>query len=678
MGSYQDYKHDLISVIADLQRLESFCRELGLEGVAKDTGDLLTRLKRHSFSVAVVGEFKRGKSTFINALLGKEILPADIVPATATLNRVTYGLEPKARLYFEDGREDAVEVGDLAQYVTRLTLDAETRAKTIKEAVVAYPSYFCLNGVDIIDTPGLGDDEHLTRVTLSALPIIDAAIMVISAHAPFSETEQRFLVKDLLPQDLGKVIFVVNAIDQLNTPESADRLIEAVRERIANTVRQGDGEAHGKDREHFHFHKKVGAPRVFGISAYQALQSKQRNDLDLLNQSRFPAFEAALQKFLTEERGAILLQVPVNRVLTSGTAILESIATRAQILEAERIGSKEAYHALETELLTLQANNEQFVQPVKRKAKETRARVGELLSPLGERLRAAATGVIDATPMTPEELTDMARVEAKLNSRIVEAVEVANHRIEHDVVTTLQQALSEEEERLKEFRQAIYQLVHRIEGHFGDIAADEAYQDKAQQRAETDLDSMAAGLHEIWFRYDGLDPQQPGRDSAEQWSEAMNTVTSKTFQGLGRISTGSGTDKLAGFLSKNMGGEIADKVRIGLQSFGQSVVKTQKAAYKARVLRAIERQLQASQIENKVDRFVNDTFQSLKRRFEAETKLLLAAIQQAFAELRGKWERQKALNDRQRAELDKMRTETERSVNNAQRLSTELDAILGV
>jgi ribosome biogenesis GTPase A len=97
--------------------------------------------------VAIVGEFKfkRGKSTFINALLGEKILPADVMPCSATLNRIKYGQTPAVTLLFKDHRQQAIPIQELTQYVTKLTEDAEVMAASIQEAVVYYPSAYCKN-----------------------------------------------------------------------------------------------------------------------------------------------------------------------------------------------------------------------------------------------------------------------------------------------------------------------------------------------------------------------------------------------------------------------------------------------------------------------------------------------------------------------------------------------------
>jgi ribosome biogenesis GTPase A len=107
IGTFIDYKRVVLSVTSDLKRLRGFVAELELNESAGLIDEVIERVENDSFTVAVVGEFKRGKSTFINALLGVSVLPTDILPCSATLNRVSYGLTPQVILEFKDDhRED--------------------------------------------------------------------------------------------------------------------------------------------------------------------------------------------------------------------------------------------------------------------------------------------------------------------------------------------------------------------------------------------------------------------------------------------------------------------------------------------------------------------------------------------------------------------------------------------
>ena len=148
-GSYSGFKQTVSDLTENLTQLKEYCEYIGLEHTAKSIGETIEKIAKEHFEVAIVGEFKRGKSTLINALLGQEVLPADVLPATATLNRVTYSEEPYVMVEYKNGDEEKVDINKLADYVTKLSYESEKKAETVKQATVYYDTAFCKNNVDI-------------------------------------------------------------------------------------------------------------------------------------------------------------------------------------------------------------------------------------------------------------------------------------------------------------------------------------------------------------------------------------------------------------------------------------------------------------------------------------------------------------------------------------------------
>ena len=97
--------------------------------------------------------------------------------------------------------------------MTKLDEEKEAQAAKVEEAVVYYPCKFCQNGVDIVDTPGLNDDERMTRITEEIIPKLDVVIMVLVPDNPFSISEADFVLNKLMTSDLGRLLFLVNKID---------------------------------------------------------------------------------------------------------------------------------------------------------------------------------------------------------------------------------------------------------------------------------------------------------------------------------------------------------------------------------------------------------------------------------------------------------------------------------
>ena len=138
---YTSYQNMVTQVNTGLVQMQKVAVAMKLEETGKKLEESRKKLESRNFSVGILGEFKRGKSSFINALLGREILPVDALPTTATLNRITYGALPRAYLRYKDEKVEEVEIGELSRYVTKLTQESEDAASRIEEAVVEYPSW---------------------------------------------------------------------------------------------------------------------------------------------------------------------------------------------------------------------------------------------------------------------------------------------------------------------------------------------------------------------------------------------------------------------------------------------------------------------------------------------------------------------------------------------------------
>lgn len=312
MADLRDYKQLELSLVTDLEKLRELAQNHAREQSAEELARALARLHSGRLTLAVVGEFKRGKSTLINALLGQDILPTDVLPTTATLNRLVYSLEKRVELHYRDDTREVIPLEKLGEYVTKLNDEAAQRALSIREAVVHFPCHYCRNNVQLVDTPGLQDEAAMTDVTMQVLPNVDAAVLVISALSPLSESELMFL-EQLAYTQCARVFIVVSSLDRLENPEQVDRLLLGLRRRLE---KMDEGV-----RQSLH-------PQLYPLSAYQALQGRLRNDGELVKISRMGDFEQALERFLTEERGAAALLVPVQIGLATAAELRAHLEER--------------------------------------------------------------------------------------------------------------------------------------------------------------------------------------------------------------------------------------------------------------------------------------------------------------------------------------------------------------
>lgn len=666
LETFTDYKKVVITLVNDLKCLREFSRKLGLENAVPLIDDVLERVQNNTFSIAVVGEFKRGKSTFINALLGQEILPADVVPCSATLNRVTYGVKPCVKIIFWDNREEEIEIDQLSDYVTKLTPEAEKRAANIKEAVIYYPVHYCQNNVDIIDTPGLNDESNMTEVTLSVLPRVDAAIMVILAQSPFSETEREFLETKLLTNDLGRIIFVVTGIDRYNNLKEADRGVKYIRDRIQDLVMKRAREQYGEGSPEYEvYRKKIGEPKVFGLSGYQALVAKQTGeDPDALIQSRLPEFEAALEKFLTQERGATFLQVPINRIISSASELLKTVTIRDNALEMKQEEFRSAYEQSVSEIQTLRDRNAQEMQLIDEAAAKVKEQVQPLIWQLEAELKQAAIHVVETTEIEPSDLKDKKLTSERLGRQVSKGVQMAAQKQAEKIQTEINQGLLQEVSRLQDFASSVDLLLSRIEMQFLSIEAEtQAKISSGSERIGAALAIAAPILGGAWLGY-----REAGAKGAAVG--AVGTLGAATAAGLvaGMISLPLTLPVLAAIsiLSMFSGGWLTKKV------FGGDQVANFKANFKEGAVQEIEKQLRENRTDQKVYEQISDIFDALKQKVRQEVEALLNDTQKTLTDLRAKRERDEIVTEHQKQELNKITTETQRILGNAQRMSEQL------
>jgi len=320
-ASFASWRQASFRLAGELQQLSELAARLDAPELAAEAEALHQRVVERRFSLAVLGEFKRGKSTFLNALMGQEILPADVLPATATVNRVTWGYQPGVELRFRDGRPaEHISTAALVDRVTKLSAEAGRSAAELSEAVVTYPVPLCRNDVDLLDTPGLSDEAAMTALTEALLPTVDAAIFVLMATAPFSESEAAF-VDRLFEIGVSQIFFVVTGIDRVRRPADRARLLEAIEGRVrarllAHAERLGPPESDA----HQAFLADHTPLQLHAISAVEGLEGKREGDPELLARSGLPALEAALEAGLTAADG-----IGLRRRLGQTRALIEAL-----------------------------------------------------------------------------------------------------------------------------------------------------------------------------------------------------------------------------------------------------------------------------------------------------------------------------------------------------------------
>lgn len=244
-------------------------------------------IEKDSFTVAVVGEFSRGKSTFVNALIRQDILPMDVLPETAVLQVVEYAPEMTIELVRKDGRREPVAKANLE----RFSVDgSEARREDIACLQIGCPSYLLKNRIVLIDTPGVMDmEDQRADITYGVLPQVDMVLFLLDATSPLKKTEYEFITKQILPQGITSIVFLANKVDNVDEEEDED-FLERLQKRLEEAFLAKEG--------------KPGLPeiRLFPLSAKNALNAFKAQDNEMLEASGILALERYLFAALQSEQ----------------------------------------------------------------------------------------------------------------------------------------------------------------------------------------------------------------------------------------------------------------------------------------------------------------------------------------------------------------------------------------
>lgn len=285
-----------------------------LRGVAKALGrneamfdELDVAIAEEEMSIVVVGEVNRGKSTFMNALLGARVFPPAATVCTAAVTRLRDG-SPRAIVEQRDGTRRELTIGaDPASQLREVVSRRNPDAQGLSAVDVWFPNRFARDGVVLLDTPGVNDPElWREQITVEAVARADAVVFLLDAHAVVTGTETSFLRQYIFGSLVSRVLFVVNKADQLTETERL-KVSERCHEQLA---------------------KACPEPRIFLVSARQALLARTDGSGEGLATSGLLAFEAELDRMLGEERVQIHFESRAQRLRRERTNLAEDVQFR--------------------------------------------------------------------------------------------------------------------------------------------------------------------------------------------------------------------------------------------------------------------------------------------------------------------------------------------------------------
>jgi small GTP-binding protein len=287
------FKERRMNVVRAVRELGSLADEIGARSVAQRVRErLVAKLEADRFNLVVVGEFNRGKTTLVNAVLGAQVLPVGVTPTTAVIHQIEYGDSPGATVEYESGKTVDLPFEEVRNFALGNPPPAEDPGP-VKLLRVRYPTSILSDHIALIDTPGVNDlSLQRADITYSYIPQSDAVLFLLDAGQLLTASERVFLQEKLLGQSRDKIVFVVTKKDILSDSE----LDEAM--------------AYARDN----LHALLPSAPVFPVSAQLALEGREGSGLkELLDH---------LYRFLGEERGRIMLDNALGET-ASACAVLQ-------------------------------------------------------------------------------------------------------------------------------------------------------------------------------------------------------------------------------------------------------------------------------------------------------------------------------------------------------------------
>lgn len=279
------YTQAKLELAGSLHTIREALTVLGLENAERQCGELIVKLAEDRFVLAVLGQFKRGKSSLMNAIIGRELLPTGVLPLTSAITILKYGPAEKLVINREDSHfPEEFPVSSLPGYVTEKGNPGNQ--KKVKTATVELPVPFLRRGLEFVDTPGVGSAISAnTKTTYGFLPECDAVLFVTDADIPVTSVELEFLHE--IREYVNKIFFIVNKMDLVADNEKAEVL-----RFVTETIQA---------------HTGAGTVNIFPVSALLGLTARTTGDVSLYEQSGLKTLEESLASFLSGEKTMVFL-----------------------------------------------------------------------------------------------------------------------------------------------------------------------------------------------------------------------------------------------------------------------------------------------------------------------------------------------------------------------------------
>ena len=209
-----------------LSRIQEVCDQFHIVSLNRQIEACKNLLRQDQLiDVAILGQFKAGKSSFLNSLIGKPLLPVGVIPVTTTITRLQYGKKERAIVRHFDGRQVEADIGALEEYTSEARNPANQ--KNVEVVDLELPSLERYAGLRLVDTPGLGSIfKYHMETSENWLPEVGTALLAISSDRPLAENDLQ-LIRDLR-KHTPKIVLLLTKADLLS-PEQQKEVIHFFR-----------------------------------------------------------------------------------------------------------------------------------------------------------------------------------------------------------------------------------------------------------------------------------------------------------------------------------------------------------------------------------------------------------------------------------------------------------------
>jgi len=401
-------RESLLSALGAVDEVWSrFQERRGIEVEGSDVSDSLIAgelalvrrdLQATSFTVGIFGLIKRGKSTLLNGLIGREVSSMHVTPETAVPVYVSYGDHAEATVHLADGETRHVAVEDVERYTSQKQNSQNHLGVTHVEQQV--PVGFLRNGTRLIDTPGLDDaeaDDVYTERTLQELDIVDAGIVLFLSPPTVGATEMAFL-EQIVSRDLKKTFLVCNMYPQhFHDAEMRKAVLDYVGGRIVEASREAG---------------RTGEVRIYPVCALEAWQARQTDDIDLWKRSGADRLLRDVENYLSGSAGQQVLEEAAERIAKVAEMATSEVKVRQQLLDDP------------DELTNFRRQLDRNIAALERRFDDAVSMAMTEVAPLRMRIRGLVLQPFARARKELEELDSLEEVEA-FASRFRRQVEVA-------------------------------------------------------------------------------------------------------------------------------------------------------------------------------------------------------------------------------------------------------------